>query len=128
MNPIPLAITLVFIIFDIVTGWLKAWYTSTTDSTIMRKGLFHKLAEILALFFGYTCEYFFPLCGIEIEIPIVTGITVYLVLMETTSIVENIATMNPQLAEMLNKFFAKKGKESGEEDGKHIKDKSGNSL
>lgn len=120
MNVKPMVIILIFILFDVITGWLKALYTGTTDSSIMRKGLFHKLGEILALIFGYVCELIFPLLEIEVSIPFVMGIATYIVLMETASVIENIATINPNLSKVFAKFFSseelkkEEGKQSGE--------------
>lgn len=112
----PLIVVVIFITFDIGTGWLKALSTGTADSSIMRKGLFHKLAEILAVLFGYTCEIVFPLVDINVSIPLAAGISTYIVIMETASIVENLAIMNPTLADILSKFFSKE-KLSPEEKG-----------
>lgn len=117
----PLIVVIIFITFDIGTGWLKALSTGTADSSIMRKGLFHKLAEILAVLFGYTCEIVFPLVDINVSIPLAVGISTYIVIMETASIVENLAIMNPKLADILSKFFSKEkieGEEKGESNDK----------
>ena len=89
-----LIIVSVFICFDVLTGWLKALSTGSLDSSIMRKGLFHKVGEELAMAFGYLCEFCFPLAGVPMQIPIASGIGVYIVLMETASIVENIAQIS----------------------------------
>lgn len=121
-------IVLIFILFDVVTGWLKALYTGTANSSIMRKGLFHKLGEVLALIFGYVCETVFPLIEIEISIPFVAGIATYIVLMETASVIENIAILNPGLSKILSKFFS--SEELKQEEGKHLgntKDQSADS-
>ena len=120
-------IVTVFIVFDVVTGWLKALYTGTLDSSIARKGLFHKVSELLAMVFGYVCEYCFPLAGIPFKAPIAGAIGVYIVAMETASIVENIAAMNPNLAQILSKVFSESKVEIQEEGGKHLEDKSANS-
>lgn len=96
---------LVFIAFDVITGWLKALATGTTDSSIMRKGLFHKLGELLAVMFGYMCEYAFPIMEIEVSIPFAGVIATYIVLMETASIIENLCIMNPSLSEIMKKIF-----------------------
>lgn len=96
---------LVFIAFDVITGWLKALATGTTDSSIMRKGLFHKLGELLAVMFGYMCEYAFPIMDIEVSIPFAGVIATYIVLMETASIIENLCIMNPSLSEIMKKIF-----------------------
>lgn len=110
-----LYIPAMFIAFDILTGWLKALSTGTVNSSIMRKGLMHKLGEILALVFGMLCEYAFPLLGIDSNIPFTFAISVYIIVMETASIIENLAVMNPQLAGILNRLFSKE-KTQGETD------------
>lgn len=109
-------ISLIFIALDILTGWTKAVATGTTNSTIMRVGLFHKLGEILALGFGYACEVAFPYVGIMISIPLVESIGTYIILMEVASIVENIGKINPELTNVLSKLFKKQDEEGEGED------------
>ncbi len=111
-----LYIPALFIAFDILTGWLKALSTGTVNSSIMRKGLVHKLGEILALAFGALCEYTFPMLGIDSNIPFTLAICVYLTVMETASIIENLAAMNPQLAGILNRLFSKEKLEGEKND------------
>ena len=122
MNITILIIVLILIAFDVLTGWLKALATGTTDSSIMRKGLFHKLGEVLAVIFGYVCQYTLPYVGVTINIPFAVAIGTYIVLMEIASIVENIASINPHLAQVLTNVFSKETlnlpEESGEEDEK----------
>ena len=74
MKGTSLIVVLIFIAFDVATGWLKAFSTGTTDSSIMRQGLFHKLAEIVAVLFGYICQYAFPYIGVEVKIPFASAI------------------------------------------------------
>ena len=111
-------VCLMFIGMDILTGWTKAVATGTTNSSIMRVGLYHKLGEILAVLFGYACEFAFPYVGIAISIPLVESIGTYIILMEVASVVENIMAINPQLRDVLTRVFGKK--ESEEE--KHEND------
>ena len=122
-----LIVVTVFIIFDVATGWLKALSTGTANSSVMREGLFHKLAEILAVLFGYSCELAFPLVDITLNIPLAGGIATYIVVMETASIVENLAIMNPNLADALSKFFSKEKLNPERKDEENAKDKSADS-
>ena len=128
MRVTALIIATIFIVFDILTGWLKALSTGTTNSSIMRQGLFRKLAEVMAVIFGYLCELSFPYAGIDVSIPFATGIATYIVLMETASIIENLAIMNPHLSEILDKFFSKDKIRKDDENGRHLKNESDNSL
>lgn len=105
---IPVAIVVLgFITFDVITGYIKALSTKTVSSYFMRKGLWHKVGEILAVLFGYACEFAFPYVGVTISIPLSAGISTYIVLMETLSIVENLGAISPEINGILNKFFNK---------------------
>lgn len=105
MNITPLVLCLIFIAFDVLTGWLKALATGTTNSSIMRKGLYHKLGEIIAVIFGYVCQYSLPYLGVEIDVPFAVAIGTYIVIMEIASIIENISAINPQMAGILKNVF-----------------------
>ena len=107
MNITILIIVLIFIAFDILTGWLKALSSGTTNSSIMRKGLFHKLGEIIAMIFGYVCQYSLPYLGVTINIPFAVAIGTYIVIMEIASIIENIVKINPQMESILHNVFSK---------------------
>lgn len=116
-----LIIPIAFITFDVATGWMKAFSSGSIDSSIMRKGLWHKVGEILAILFGMGCEYAYPYVGITVDIPIASGIATYIVLMETASIVENLSVISPKLAQTLDKFFDSKKINAEETRGKHEK-------
>lgn len=98
-------VTLLFIVLDILVGLVKAFSTVGFKSLKMREGLFHKLGEVLCVLFGVVCEISFPLVGISISLPIVSTICVYIVLMETGSIIENLAVISPNIKSMLGKVF-----------------------
>ena len=125
---LPFILVFVFICFDFFTGWVKAIATSSLDSSIMRKGLYNKLGEILSVIFGYLCEYAFQYLDIDIKIPIAGSIATYIVIMETASIIENISVISPQMANGLKQIFDNK-KLNIQEEGKHVakKDESANS-
>lgn len=110
-----------FIVFDILTGLVGAFMTHTYKSTKMREGLFHKLGEYFAVGFAYGCEYAFPYVGITMTIPICTSVVVYIVIMETGSIVENITIISPDLKRILGKTFGGYKNEDDTEVGKHEK-------
>ena len=95
-------IVFVFILFDIVTGLIKAIYNEGLNSTYLRQGLFHKLSEILAVLGSYGLEYAITYIDLGIDIPVFKCVIGYICLMELISIVENLCEVNPQL----NKLFA----------------------
>lgn len=105
-------VVLGFIIIDIITGVIKAFYDGNVNSTMLRKGLFHKLSEILALFFGYFTEYATTVIELGYEIPIFVAICCYISVMETVSILENLCKVNPRLSKLFEKYL-----ERVEEDG-----------
>ena len=123
MNVTPLIVSVAFIAFDVLTGWLKAYITATINSSIMRTGLLRKIGELLAELFGYMCQYSLPLIGLNISVPFAGAIATYIVLMETASVIENICAMNPNMRDALSKIFAdEKLPTFASEKGKHEKD------
>lgn len=121
MNVTPLIVALIFIVFDVLTGWLKALITATTNSSIMRTGLMRKVGELLAVIFGYVCQFCLPMIGVQVDVPFAGAIATYIVLMETASVIENICAINPNLHDALSKVFAdeKLPKVEPEVTGKH---------
>lgn len=103
---IRLAITvLCFIALDIISGLIAALKNHTYKSEVMRQGLFHKCGEILAICFAYGCEYAFPIVGITVTIPLAKYVLVYIVIMETGSIIENIGLISPAINALLHRVY-----------------------
>lgn len=100
-------LVLLFILGDIVTGVIKALYNEGLNSTVLRKGLYHKLAEIITLvgagFIDYTANY--------IELGFATHVykyvAVYICLMEIVSIIENLSEINPSLKALFKPYLEK---------------------
>jgi toxin secretion/phage lysis holin len=90
-------IALVFIVFDFVSGIVKAAYNKSISSSVMRQGLYHKVAEfmviVLAVFVDAACQHL----ELGFDAPILSVACAYIVLMEVASIIENIGEMNPDL-------------------------------
>ena len=75
---------LVLIAADIVSGWIQATINSTWDSTKMRKGLFRKTLEILAIVVLFVV-------GLAFSLPALPWFaSIYVVFMEGVSILENL--------------------------------------
>lgn len=95
---ISIIIVAALIIGDIVSGLIAAIATKSIDSTKMRNGLWHKSAYILVIAlaalieWGETKGVFFG-----IEMPVLAAACVYIGVTEITSIIENIAVINPEL-------------------------------
>lgn len=100
-------IVLIFIAFDILFGLIQALANRTFESKLMRQGLFHKLGEILAYAFGVMCDSALPLVDIMIPFSLAGAITIYIVVMEIGSILENISKISPELAKYMGFIFEK---------------------
>lgn len=97
----------VFIAFDIVTGLIKALYCDGLNSTYLRKGLFHKLSELIAIVGAYLLEYGIQYIELGIDVPLLKATAGYICLMEFISIVENLATVNPTLGRFFKPYLEK---------------------
>lgn len=96
-----------FILFDFITGLIKAWKAGTVNSTKMREGLINKVAEIATMVFGYFCEYALPIIGVETDIKFGGVIACYITLMELFSIIENLGEVYPAIGKILSAVFEK---------------------
>lgn len=111
---------LLFILFDVITGYAQAIANRCIDSGKMRRGFWHKVAIILVLLLADIID-----AGLNmglgmgsagIAAPIFEVACGYVVVMELTSILENIKLLNPELAgSKLLKLFNSHGGEG--EDG-----------
>lgn len=75
---------LLFSVLDILTGYIQAVINKNVDSRVMREGLLHKCLLIIAIVIGYIVEYAFGLSAVS------SVITIYICIMELTSILENL--------------------------------------
>lgn len=101
-------ITGAFVLFDMVTGLIKAFMKKEYTSTIMREGLFHKCGSVLCIVFGALVDYAQSYLDLGISIPVTEAICIYIVLMEIGSIIENVCGINPDIMpDKLRGFFSK---------------------
>lgn len=91
------------ILLDIITGLIKAFYTNTFKSSVMRQGLFHKLGEMLAVGILYGAQISLPMIGVDAHLPLFPAGVGYCVLMELGSIIENLRAFTPGLDTILGK-------------------------
>lgn len=102
-----LIIVLGFIVFDVVTGLIKAGYNGNYNSAIMRQGGFHKSMEVMAMAVAYFVEYAVAYINIGVDVPAVPAVTVYICIMELISILENICAVNPQMCALFKPYLDK---------------------
>ena len=96
-----------FILADILTGLIKAFSSEGYASSVMRKGLWHKLSEIISVLFCILCDQTLPTLNIILPFRLVDGVVIYIVLMEIGSVVENIGIINPEIGKYLSGIFEK---------------------
>lgn len=100
-------ITGVFILFDIITGLIKAWHNKKFDSSVMRQGMFNKLSEVLAVAFSAFLQYGSDKIHLGIDVPVVSVVTAYICVMEFISITENLCDINPHMKKLFGKYLQK---------------------
>ena len=90
---------LIFMVADVITGYLQAIINKNVDSSIMRKGLMHKIMLILIIILGFVIHFAFNFSSISI------AICLYIVVMECSSILENLkkAGIELKILEFFNK-------------------------
>ena len=96
-----------FILFDVVTGILKALNNEGLNSTILRKGLFHKLSEVLAVVGAALLEYGAAYIDLGVDLPFLNVVGIYICLMEFVSVVENLCELNPALKKLFKPYLEK---------------------
>lgn len=98
-------------LLDIISGFSASIYRKKFKSSVMRQGLFHKFGEILALMLSIVIEYAMKYMELGFSIHLLNVVSIYLIVMEIGSILENIAKLNDELnIDVLNKLF-KRGNE-----------------
>lgn len=98
-------VVFLFIVVDFITGCIKACKNGNWKSAIMKQGLFSKLGEVLTIVVMYMLENVLPIININVGIPFVQGLSIYIIIMELGSIIENLGAISPELAEKLTSIF-----------------------
>lgn len=96
---VTIAVVFLLIILDIASGWSAAIATKSIDSSKMRNGLWHKLAYVFAIALAGILEWSFVEYHVNfgVDIPLLVPVCLYIGVTEISSIIENIAIINPDL-------------------------------
>lgn len=103
----------VFIVMDYITGTVGAIMHGNLSSTKMRKGLGDKFAYLCVFFIAWFID--FEMGHIDLGFPsaLTPMVTIGIVLIELSSILENISKINPELEQAdFMKIFASHNKEN----------------
>lgn len=94
---VAIVITMIMIVYDFVTGMLKAVKCKNVSSSIMREGLLHKTAYLLVIALAIILEAGMEHLELGIVVPLLVPVCGWIVLTEAASSLENIAVINPEL-------------------------------
>ena len=89
----------VFIITDYISGLINAIMHGTLSSTKMRKGLGCKFAYLCVFFIAWFIDFEMEHINIGFHSALTPMVTIGIVLIELSSIIENIGKINPELAQ-----------------------------
>lgn len=90
---------LVFTITDYITGTIGAIMHGTLSSTKMREGLGHKFAYLCVFFIAWFIDFEMTHIDIGFHGALTPIVTTGIVLVELSSIIENLGKINPELAQ-----------------------------
>jgi len=93
---------------------MKALFLHQLNSTILRQGLYHKLAEVTSLVGCYLLEMGCNFINLGFDIPLLNAVAIYICLMELISCIENVCVVNPQLNELFAPYLEKLHKKGGQ--------------
>lgn len=100
---------------DIVTGWIQASVNNAWDSTKMRKGLYRKGGELLAVLLTWV------ICiALVLPMDVTTFVAAYIVIMEVVSVIENLDQAGVPMPSWLTHKLQKVAKDLDEGDTKPL--------
>ena len=108
---------LVFTIMDYITGIIGAIMHGSLSSTKMREGLGHKFTYLCVFFIAWFIDFEMGHIDIGFCTALTPTVTIGIVLIELSSIIENIGEINPNLAQAeFMKVFTDYNKENNNGD------------
>ena len=102
-----IATPLIFSLCDVLTGFIQAIINNEVQSKVMREGLLHKSLIIIIVFLSFVASLTFDISFIS------KTVCVYVILMETMSIIENLSKAGIKI-EIIDKILKKEGSEKDE--------------
>lgn len=95
--PIILIVCL-FMVLDLITGFVQACVNKNVESSKMKTGLLHKCGFLLAVMFGALCEYAMNYVNLGFTIPVQDAVCIFIIATEVVSNLENLGKISPELA------------------------------
>ena len=110
---VPLAVLLCVMVADYITGMIHAWITATISSRAGIKGIVKKLCYLFAVAVGIVVDWVIKAAGVEAGIAVQNFhyvallVTIWLILNEAISILENVSTIGVPVPGFLKKIVEK---------------------
>lgn len=102
----------VFSGLDYATGIVRAIMRGSLSSSKMRKGLGHKFAYLVTFFLAWFIDFEMNHIDLGFTVAITPLVTAGIVLIELSSIIENLGEINPEIkASKLLQIFKSNGKD-----------------
>lgn len=106
-------------VVDFMSGFINAWAKHNIRSDKMRSGLAKKCGELFAILVGELFAF-----GMQLPPEITAGISIYILFMETISIVENLALLGVPMPtrwkdklDQMNTYYFSEDKDKNKKDG-----------
>lgn len=97
MNYQTLILTFVFILFDLLSGFIAAISEKNVNSEKLRKGLWHKSGFVGLIALAYCLEIAAHYADLGFDVPAVITVCIYIIITEAISIFENLCKLNPAI-------------------------------
>lgn len=104
--PVEVYLAVAFMLIDVITGVLKAVKCSELSSTKARLGMYKKASFIAFIVFGYFLDYTMQYLDVGISFPAAATICTMIIVTECISILENIASVSPEILKYVKPFLA----------------------
>lgn len=104
--PTSVLVAAVLNLLDLITGMVVAIKRHNLMSTKLRDGLFKKVGFFVCYFLGWLMDNYGGEIGFHFDLPVLGVIVLYVCTVEISSIIENLAKLNPKIVpERILKFF-----------------------
>lgn len=119
---IPVLLLFAAMLTDYVTGMIRAWYTRTLCSRVGLRGIVRKLTCLFAVAVGVVVDWVLQAAwaktGLGLEKSYFVGltVTVWLILNECISVLENLADMGTPVPRFLRKLTERLRRSSGQDE------------
>ena len=108
--------TAALIVGDFISGFIRACYLHEIDSTVLRRGLYHKFGEFMLMGLSFGAENAAKYTDFVLPLPLLNAVCAYISVMEIVSIFENILQITPELGGFLKPFINRLKNQKSEEE------------